>query len=406
MVFITELKVSIVVPIYNIEDFVEECIQSIIKQTYKDIEIVLVNDGSSDSSAAITSLYAAKDSRVKLINKQNQGLIRARQDGLRAATGDYILYVDGDDWIEPEFVEVYVRQALASRADIVMSDHWEYLKGNKAILRNGIKPGYYNKNRLENEVYPFMLCSGKFSQFGIFSYVWGKLYKKSILLNHQLNVNPEIFIGEDAACLYPTLLEANSLSVIDQPLYNYRQRINSLIKTKKNDEISKIQLFYSYLYKIFKSHQLNTVLLPQLNLFTLSLLAVRSNGRTANNQNDLLYPFSRVRKGDNVVIYGAGTFGQHLKTRITNSESLELAGWVDDLAEFYSKLGIDVRPTKAITLIPFDKVVIAFIDEAISFKMSARLLQMGIPHEKICQVAHYKDLNTQLTLENYGIRVM
>jgi len=398
--------VSVIVPIFNIEEFVGECVRSILEQTYRYLEIILVNDGSTDSSWKIISHFAEKDSRIKLINKQNQGLIRARQDGLRAATGDYILYVDGDDWIEPEFVEVYVRQTLASRADIVISDNWEYLKGNKAILRNGIKPGFYNKSRLENEVYPFMLCSGKFSQFGIFSYVWGKLYKKSILLNHQLNVAPEIFIGEDAACLYPTLLEANSLCVIDQPLYNYRQRINSLIKTKKSDEISKIQLFYSYLYKIFKSHPLNTVLLPQLNLFTISLLAVRSNGRIANNRNDVLYPFLSVRKGDNVVICGAGTFGQHLKTRITNSESLELAGWVDDLAEFYSKLGIDVQPTNAITSIPFERVVIAFIDEAISFKMSARLLQMGIPHEKICQVAHYKDLNTQLTLENYGIRFM
>jgi len=205
------LLVSIIVPIYNSEAFLDKCIQSIINQSYKNIEIILVNDGSIDSSGEICDTYSSIDSRVKTIHKNNGGLVSSRKTGLKASTGEYILYIDGDDWIELTLIENYVNQVLKFKADVVISSHIVNLEGREDILMNSIPPGVYDKDKLKLTVYPKMLYTGKFSQFGIFSYSWGKLYRKELLLENQLRVDESITIGEDALCLYPTLLDADKL---------------------------------------------------------------------------------------------------------------------------------------------------------------------------------------------------
>lgn len=101
--------ISIIVPVYNVEKYLERCIESIVNQTYKDIEIILVDDGSPDNCSVICDRYAEKDNRIKVIHKQNGGLINARKSGLEIAQGDYIGFVDSDDWIEPEMYEYFAQ---------------------------------------------------------------------------------------------------------------------------------------------------------------------------------------------------------------------------------------------------------------------------------------------------------
>ena len=193
--------VSIIIPIYNSEAFLDKCIQSALNQSYKNIEIVLVDDGSIDSSGEICDNYSSIDNRIKTIHKDNGGLVSSRKTGLKASTGEYVLYIDGDDWIELNLIENYVNQVLKHNADIVVSSHIVNLEGREDILMNSLPSGVYDKDKLNSIVYPKMLYTGEFSQFGIFSYSWGKLYRKEILLKHQLNVDESITIGEDALCL-------------------------------------------------------------------------------------------------------------------------------------------------------------------------------------------------------------
>jgi glycosyltransferase involved in cell wall biosynthesis len=243
--------VSIIIPIYNSEIFLDKCIQSALNQSYKNIEIILVNDGSIDSSKEICDNYSSIDNRIKAIHKNNGGLVSSRKAGLKASTGDYILYIDGDDWIELNLIENYINQALKHNADVVLSSHIINLEGREDILMNPLPSGVYDKDKLNSMIYPKMLYTGKFSQFGIFSYSWGKLYKREVLFKNQLSVDESITIGEDALCLYPTLLDSDVLVILEQPYYHYRQRADSLIKTLRKIEISKMQKVYDDLKNIF-----------------------------------------------------------------------------------------------------------------------------------------------------------
>jgi glycosyltransferase involved in cell wall biosynthesis len=258
------MLVSIIVPVYNSEAFLDRCVQSIINQSYKNIEVILVNDGSPDASKQMCDDYAANDSRIKVIHKANGGLVSARKAGLKLSTGEYILYVDGDDWIETDLIENYLKAALEYNADVVVSSHMENLEGRIEILKNTIPPGFYDKDKLISTVYPEMMYNGKFSQFGIFSYSWGKLYRKELLIKNQLEVSEEITIGEDALCFYPTLLDTNTLVVLEQPYYHYRQRADSLIKTMRTIEVSRIEKNYNHLKKAFQDKGVLDTMLPQV----------------------------------------------------------------------------------------------------------------------------------------------
>jgi glycosyltransferase involved in cell wall biosynthesis len=396
---------TIIIPVYNGAKYINAVLHELFEQTNSSFELIIVDDGSTDQSGILCDKYISIDNRIKVIHKTNGGLISARKAGIELSTGDYILYVDGDDWIEKDLVKYYIEQASKYNADIVVSSHMENLAGRIEILTNTTPPGFYDKNKLISDVYPKMLYNGKFSQFGIFSYVWGKLYRREILIQNQLNVDENIFIGEDAACLYPTLIDANSLIVLEQPYYHYRQRVDSLIKTHKEVEIAKISTFYSYLKEAFDKKGFLNLMLSQLQFFALSLLTVRSDGPQLDNTTSL-YPFDKIKSGDNLIICGAGTFGQHLYKRISKRKTHNIVTWVDEWYKHYSKLGLSVVGFDQINSLKYDAIVIALIDEDISNQTRSKLIECGVDENKIFQVSHYnKKENIEHLLLEYKINL-
>ena len=395
--------VSIIIPIYNGEMFLDKCVQSAIDQSYKNIEVILVDDGSTDSSGEMCDNYASKDNRIKVIHKINGGLVSSRKAGLRASTGDYILYIDGDDWIETDLVKHYMNQVFEFKADVVISSHIVNLEGREDVLLNTLPSGVYNKDKLTSVIYPKMLYTGKFSQFGVFSYSWGKLYRKELLLENQLKIDESLTIGEDALCLYPTLLDANTLVILEQPYYHYRQRANSLIKTLRTIEISKMQKVYDDFKKIFYDKGVLDIMLPQLQYYLLSLLVINTEGPSLNNVEEL-YPFGKIK--ENLIIYGGGTFGQHLYKKITNYKTHNVLTWIDKKHEHYSKLGLPVMGFDEIKSLKYDAVIIALIDEDNSNQALLKLVEHGIDKEKIIQISFYnKKENIQELLLKYKINL-
>jgi glycosyltransferase involved in cell wall biosynthesis len=398
------LLVSIIVPIYNSEAFLDKCIQSIINQSYKNIEIILVNDGSIDSSGEICDTYSSIDSRVKTIHKNNGGLVSSRKTGLKASTGEYILYIDGDDWIELTLIENYVNQVLKFKADVVISSHIVNLEGREDILMNSIPPGVYDKDKLKLTVYPKMLYTGKFSQFGIFSYSWGKLYRKELLLENQLRVDESITIGEDALCLYPTLLDADKLVILEQPGYHYRQRADSLIKTLRKIEISKMQKVYDDFKNIFFDKGILDIMLPQLQYYLLSLLIINTEGPDIDGITDL-YPFNKIESKKGLVIYGGGTFGQHVYKKITNNKSYNILAWIDEKHKHYSKLNLPVTGFDKIKSLNYDVIIIALIDENNSKQAILKLIKHGVDKNKIIQLPIYNYTSPQMLLSQFKIKL-
>lgn len=223
-------KVSIIVPIYNVDKYLKQCLDSCINQTLQDIEIICVNDGSTDNCLEIINEYALKDSRIKVINQDNQGLSMARNNGFEIATGEYILFVDSDDWLAPQCCELTYNQAKENNNDFVYFNHAEYLeKTNKIIIYNQLKPLKKIINQKQVDI-----KKTKNINYITRSNIWNKLYKRSWLAENKLK-----FIKikvEDTPYMVMSFLKSNSISFIEKPLYIYRIRTDSLVSHIKIED--------------------------------------------------------------------------------------------------------------------------------------------------------------------------
>ena len=214
--------ISIIVPVYNVEKYLEKCLNSIVEQTAKSLEIILVDDGSPDNCPKICDAYAEKDSRIKVVHKENGGLISARQAGVRAANGDYIGFVDADDWLEADMYSEVENRIEKYNPDIVICEFFHDFGDRVEINKQIAERVFYNKAEMVSEIYPKMLYQGTFYNFGINPSCWSKVIKKSLLEKHLYKVDTRIRMGEDAAFTYPCLLDAECMCYIDKPLYHYR----------------------------------------------------------------------------------------------------------------------------------------------------------------------------------------
>ena len=402
------ILVSVIVNIYNEEAYLPQCIESLLGQTHRNLEIILVDDGSTDSSPQICKEYAERDARIRALCRTNGGLVSARKAGLRASTGEYVAYVDGDDWVEPEMYEDMIAHAVRHGADVVASGHKEEIDGHVVeVLRNAVSRGVYCGDRLVNNIFATMLYNGNFSQFGIFTFIWNKLFRRAVLFDNQMSVDERIFIGEDAACVYPCLLASKVVCVTDSAHYHYRQRVNSSVKTRGNpkEDVQKLSVLYQFLRNRFRESEQAELLLPQLDYFLLSLLTVRSNGMMSNGSTQHeLCPFNDVQVGGKIVICGAGTFGQHLFRRLQESTHFQVTGWVDELFARYRSLGLAVDDISSIHSMAYDHIVVAFIDETVADRIAKKLCGLGVPVTKIARISHYEG-DVPTLLQEFGLEI-
>lgn len=241
---------SVIVPIYNVERFLEKCINSILAQSFTDFELILVDDGSTDRCGAICDLYARKDSRIKVIHKENGGVVSARKAGLKAASGDYVSYVDGDDWIDRDMYRYMISNAFSYGCDLVMCDvEHEHSNDKKKPDMTGasLETGYYSRKEIEEKIFPIMLYGGSFYSFGIYPVIWNKLFKREKLIKHQFAIDDNIKNGEDAACVYPYFLETDSMYFMKhQYLYHYRHSDVQMTVAYDKDSFSRFKSLYEF----------------------------------------------------------------------------------------------------------------------------------------------------------------
>lgn len=269
-----QLFVSVIVPAYNIEGYIGECIESIIAQTYCDWELILVDDGATDRTGEICDEYAKKDDRIRVLHKENGGLVSARKSGLKEATGEYIFYVDGDDWITPDALDVLCTCAKEESADIVIADYIHVQADEKRLISQELRAGLYTKEDLYKEFYPQMLCTGEYYVFGIYPALDVKIIKRNILVNHQNAVDDRIRLGEDAACSYGCYLDAERVFYLKgKYVHYYRMRHTSISHAiKKSLYTKEIEILINHLRTRFweYSEKIDVlgVLEPQLRMYT------------------------------------------------------------------------------------------------------------------------------------------
>lgn len=373
--------VSIIVPIYNVEAELRKCVSSILAQTYKDIEVILVDDGSPDNCGIICDEFAQNDPRVVVIHKKNGGLVNARKSGLEKSSGQFISYVDGDDWIEEDFIQNLVDCQKKYDADIVAAGFSKDIGDISDKHSNAIPSGYYDKQKMIADVYPKMICAGPYFYFGICSYVWNKLFKKELLFESQMAVDPRISVGEDTAVVFSVLLKANSLYISDNSSYHYYQKAFSMLKSMDSleKEKEKVSWLNDYLTKSLENAPEEYKLKEQILRYIDSLRIIRYGEKETSPRNCIF----DARTTDRVAIFGGGIVGQNIYSLYVSKKIAPITGWFDRDAEIYQSQGLKVQNISDIPNTEFDKIIIANLDEK-SIQNSTRILQdFGIDSAKI-----------------------
>ena len=230
---------SVIVPIYNIEKFLRRCIDSVLSQSFNDFELILVDDGSPDMCPSICDEYAKKDARIKVIHKQNGGLVSARQAGIKVANGDYIFNLDGDDAVLPDALESAYNIIRDTGADIVSFSYKLSVDGKIGdTVYDLADEGLYNKAEIEKHIFPKLLSDKNMNH--VFYFLWGKAIKRELCIKHQLNVNTAISLGEDLSCMVPCYLEAETVYMSKKPIYLYTIRNDSISTDFKIHQITQI----------------------------------------------------------------------------------------------------------------------------------------------------------------------
>lgn len=392
------LKVSVVVPIYRIEAYISFCIDSILNQTYQNIEIILVDDGSDDSCPKICDDYAMKDCRIHVIHKPNGGSTSARKAGICQAVGDYILYVDGDDWIEPDYVEKLLEPLTEEKVDVVgdISVYMNYSDGRQLERTTPMKTGIYKGKDIISEVYPNYICEDRFYDTPLSTNVYLYLFRREFLQKNQPQVEDEIAMGEDMALTFRSFLHAESVAVIDYPGYHYRQQPNSMLHKRDSDHFQRINVLYKNLKRAVRdsedSERAKAMArkIPRCIFFTLWACAPV---RFAELSDTCLFPFSQVKTGSRVFVYGMGVVGRGIMEAIAETGRFELTGCSDQgwsvHAEGINIAGYKVCPVYApekIMECDFDYVVIGVSRYVFRQQITEKLLSLGVPEEKIARI--------------------
>ena len=213
-----DILVSVIVPVYNVEEYLGRCVDSILNQTYRNLEVILVDDGAKDSSGGICDAYAKKDSRVRVIHKENGGLSSARNAGIDAASGEYLEFVDSDDWIEADAVESMLSLAVTNNVELVVGGRYD-VKAKTGEKKKGLCPPrteVISAEEMVGRMFRWDNCD---------SAAPDKLFHRRLFAQIRF---PYGKVCEDVPIMYKIVLDADRVALLNKPIYNYFHRPGSI----------------------------------------------------------------------------------------------------------------------------------------------------------------------------------
>ncbi len=240
------VKVSIIVPIYNVENYVEKCLKSLVGQSLKDIEIICIDDGSIDNSLKIVNLYAKSDERIKVLTQTNQGQSVARNNGIKIARGEFIGFVDADDWVDDEYFEKLYNAAVRFNCDIACAG-FRKSKFSKGRIRKKFTKYNVLKN-IEDKV--------KADNLPQDNYIWNKIYSREKFLKNNFTF-PAGRYFEDVAILIKILYFLGDMVTVPDTYYHYRKRGGSTVRTQSIKHSTDFKWARKELYSFAKEHNIN-----------------------------------------------------------------------------------------------------------------------------------------------------
>ncbi len=382
---VCKTKLSVVIPTFNSRKYVEECVESVLAQSYQEMEIILVDDGSTDGTPEILHKMASGNNRIKLATQKHRGVTSTRKAGVGMASGEYVTFVDSDDWVENKYYEKMMKN-IGDEDVIMAGGHISETSAGQNVVQNPIPFGLYTGGeggveRIWKNVFPDMgLTDNSITRF------WDKVCRTSMMKEALEAVPDAVFIGEDRCAVTRVLLHSKKVKVIQEADFIHHRENNpdSLTHVIQEDYLMNMHYVYQFLkntvaghpYEIFLKEGIDRYLLLSVREHLLKYLGIERS-------HILYYPYYGRLKNAKIILYGAGRVGRLFHRHIIGDGEAELVAWVDRQYSKYQEEGLAVLSPEYVKKMDFDYVILAVYERRVAMEIKKELKSMGVFETKI-----------------------
>lgn len=351
-------KIGVIVPIYNTEEYLQECVKSIMNQSYRDLEIMLVDDGSTDGSGVICDELQQEDERVHVIHQENRGILSAAYNALQNMDCEYVTFVDSDDWIDKDAYAIAIPY-MEKNMDVISFQIHRVFSDYSRLSRHNYALGVYDKEGIKQNIFPTMIWDIKNDGFGLDPSLCNKIIKRQLMYDELLKARRlHVWYGQDVAVTYPLMKHVNTLVLMADGMYYHRQREGGKAAPYYTDEdyYKKLISLYDYLSEEFMEYP---ALRRQAEYFYVRSVEYRLGiyGKKTISVK-YLFPFDKVPHNSKIILYGASVVGETYYRQIEKINYADIVLWVDKNYRQYQHLGVqEVSQIQNIT--EYDFVVVA-----------------------------------------------
>ncbi len=366
------IRLSIIVPVYNVEQYLRRALDSLVGQTYKNIEIILVDDGSTDDSGKICDEYASQDERIMVIHKENGGIVSARKAAVAATTGDYIINFDSDDWIEADAYECVVQKIETYHPDIVAFGYTKEYEDFTEKYPLEFSEGYYSSEefwRLFND----SVDKNLFFKQPIDMSQWDKAIKAELIKKHQLNCSEKLKKNVDDAVIFPCLLEMKDIYIDSGCWYHYCVRKSSILWKNDAEDYSRYLRLAKYLLTSIQKSEGKSKVSKEFVLYKiLHHLILDVPEKMFSHEKCLIYP--EIQRGSRIIVYGKGVFANRMMARIEDMQYCQIVDNIDSS---------DVERINQIDRSQYDYIVVAVFNSRIVNSILNTLNSYNVDHKNV-----------------------
>lgn len=384
-----QIEISIIMPIYNGERYLQKSIDSVLRQTFANFELILVDDGSTDSSLQICRSYCEKDSRIVVVEQAHSGLIYARKNGISVAKAPYIGFIDCDDWIDAEMYEQMYKALELYRPDLISTGIVrEYeMTGGTEVVTDFYPEGLYTS--LEEDIYPTMVWDFRRGLCGISHNLVIKLFHRDLLFEVYREIDENVYFGEDALTFYTYCMKARSIYIIRSAYYHYRIHADSMCHENNNPALMENMMrLYQGLRSAFQGAECEWVLLRQLRRYMMEINSHMLRKLFAINPDIYRgwYFSCEELLERRLVLYGAGTCGQAFyQYAMKKGKEKNIVAWLDRLGpEKNTECLHEIKKPEILLELDYDFLIVAVLDEELRDEIVRDLCsRYGVKRERI-----------------------
>ena len=376
---------TVVVPVYNSAQYLRKCVESLINQQYNNLDIILIDDGSTDESGEICNDYLLMDKRIRVFHEKNNGLVMSRKLGIKLAKGKLITFLDSDDWVESDMYLQMMTAYKEFEPDLLTSGIIIEKNDKISIEMDTIPKGIYECKAIKAKIMSCMMYDEQTGKRSITPSVWNKIYKVDLLKMTIMDLEKDITYGEDAAITYTYITRATKIMVLDKSWYHYVVHTDSMSRKFDISSFDKIFKFHEYMKKKFVEFAVWDVMEVQLKEYTKVFLFQSIYGvfDIIPTRSLYLFPFELIKANSSIVIYGAGKVGISYVDNILKSGYANLQGWVDENYERVINGKYVLETPDILKSREVDYVVIAIENGEVVLEIKENLKMLGIGENKI-----------------------